>query len=286
VKIPNPKSQIPNRFWLALMIGNSRLHWAYFVGETLEEAWDTDHLPASVVKQLTGRWNAGELPGEIFPPQWNSIGKVPTQLQLYVASVVPVQTELWQTYEATKVITLDYVPLLGLYPTLGVDRALALWGACQNFGCPVMVIDAGTALTFTGADANHRLVGGAIMPGLRLQLQSLALRTAALPEIQLPSQLPPRWALNTPAAIESGVVYTLLAGIKDFIEAWWQEFPGSRVVVTGGDRLLLLEYLQSQYPQTAAKLIADAHLIFWGMRSTKLRIFKEGAIRTEFHSDS
>ncbi|HEY9875226.1 MAG TPA: pantothenate kinase, partial [Candidatus Obscuribacterales bacterium] len=222
-------------------------------------------------KQLTRRWNAVEWTGEIFPPQWNSTGNAPTQLPIYVASVVPVQTELWQSYQAVQVITLDQVPLSGLYPTLGIDRALALWGACQNFGCPVLVIDAGTALTFTGADANHRLVGGAIMPGLRLQIQSLAQRTAALPEIQSPSQLPPRWALNTPAAIESGVVYTLLAGIKDFIEAWWQEFPGSRVVVTGGDRILLLDYLQSQYPQTAAKVIADAHLIFWGMRSLNHR---------------
>jgi hypothetical protein len=36
--------------WLALMIGNSRLHWAWFVGVTLKEAWDTDHLPAAAVE--------------------------------------------------------------------------------------------------------------------------------------------------------------------------------------------------------------------------------------------
>lgn len=32
--------------WLALMIGNSRLHWAYFVGDRLDSTWDSEHLPS------------------------------------------------------------------------------------------------------------------------------------------------------------------------------------------------------------------------------------------------
>jgi type III pantothenate kinase len=172
-----------------------------------------------------------------------------------------------------QVITLERVPLLGTYPTLGIDRALAVWGAGQIYGFPILVIDGGTALTFTGADTSGRLTGGAILSGLRSQLRSLAANTAALPEVELPTQMPPRWALNTKEAIQSGTIYTLIAGIKDFVTAWYREFPDSKVVITGGDRSYLLNYLQAYSPQIAAEIVADPHLIFWGMRSLAVEDF-------------
>jgi len=255
--------------WLALMIGNSRLHWAWFFGTTLQESWDTIHLPATVVEPLIQRWVCGVMPAEVLPPCLVSMHPSdPTnQLPLYLASVVPKQTKLWQTYPATQVIKLDDLPLTGVYPTLGIDRALTLLGAGETFGYPVMVIDAGTALTFTGADAQQRLIGGAILPGLRLQLQSLTQKTAALPSTQLPPNLPSRWALQTSHAIESGVVYTVLAGIRDFVEDWRCEFPDSQIALTGGDIVLLQTYLQSQFPEIARQIIVDPDLIFWGIRS-------------------
>lgn len=149
---------------------------------------------------------------------------------------------------------------------MGVDRAFALWGAGVTYGFPCLVIDAGTALTFTGADAHRRLIGGAILPGLRLQLHSLAQKTAALPEVKLPQTLPQRWARGTPAAIESGVIYTVLAGVQDFIENWWQQHPDSQIVLTGGDGALLLNWLPLK-DREATKVKVDPQLIFWGMRS-------------------
>lgn len=259
--------------WLALMIGNSRLHWAWFVGTTLEQAWDTNPLPANTVERLVRRWASGILPKEILPPVLMSQSSDTfNHLPVYLASVVPAQTPLWQAYPATKVITLADVPLQGLYPTLGIDRALALLGAGKMLGYPVLVIDAGTALTFTGVDADHQLMGGAILPGLGLQLQFLAKSTAALPAVSLPIQLPSRWAKQTSGAIESGVVYTVLAGIRDFIEDWQSQFPGSQIAITGGDSQVLLTYLQAQFPEISHQLIADPYLIFWGIRTIILNI--------------
>jgi type III pantothenate kinase len=252
------------------MIGNSRLHWAWFADQTLQTAWDTEHLPVAVVEQLNQRLSAGEWIEEIFPdPQFNlkpKISDLKSIPPLYLASVVPRQTEIWQSYPNTHLITLEQLPLQGLYPTLGIDRALAVLGAGENLGFPVLVIDGGTALTFTGVNDQKRLVGGAILPGLRLQIQSLNDGTAALPKIELYSEMPKRWALNTVEAIQSGVVYTVLAGVKDFIESWWQEFPESRIAITGGDRTLILGYLQAKFPHLAAKVFADPHLIFWGIQ--------------------
>lgn len=256
------------------MMGNSRLHWAWFIDATLQEAWDTPHLPAATVERLTKSWVSGVMSEEVLPPrliaQYSS--NPPDQLPLYLASVVPAQTTLWQTYPSSNIITLDHLPLTGLYPTLGIDRALAVLGAGKTLGYPILVIDAGTALTFTGVDAQQRLIGGAILPGLGLQLQSLSRNTAALPAIQLPPQLPQRWATQTTAAIESGVIYTVLAGIRDFIEDWRCQFPNSQIALTGGDASLLLAYLQSQFPEIAQPLIVDPYLIFWGICSVRLQI--------------
>ncbi|MEH1797688.1 pantothenate kinase [Nostoc sp.] len=266
------------KIWLALEIGNSRLHWALFIGETLYSAWDTDYFPQSVIQHLAECQTLDDLLLAISSPhqQSNFLTNTPPlcafvslpPYSLLLASVVPSQTAIWQSYPNIHVITLDQIPLTGVYPTLGIDRALALWGAGKTWGFPILVIDAGTALTFTAADANESLVGGAILPGLGLQFTTLGQKTGQLPLVEmqnLPS-LPARFALNTTEAIQSGVIYTILAGIKDFIEVWLQLFPNGKIVIKGGDRTLLLNYLRTLYPEIAVPLIVEQNLIFWGMR--------------------
>ncbi|WP_313931896.1 MULTISPECIES: pantothenate kinase [Nostoc] len=271
--------------WLALEIGNTRLHWALFRGEILDNAWNTEYLPESIICQLAQsqtlddllltisatqnktREQAQEQTGGSSPPSPH----LPTSSSLpplLLASVVPSQTAIWETYPNVRVITLNEVPLKGMYPTLGIDRALALWGAGKTWGFPMLVIDAGTTLTFTAADANQCLVGGAILPGLGLQFATLGQKTGQLPlvEISKNASLPPRFALNTKEAIESGVIYTFLGGIKDFIQAWWNLFPNGKIAIKGGDRTLIINYLQVLYPEIATHLIVEPNLIFWGMR--------------------
>ncbi|MBD2409216.1 pantothenate kinase [Nostoc calcicola FACHB-389] len=256
--------------WLALEIGNSRLHWALFEGETLDRAWDTDYLPESVPYQLAQSQTLHDLLLPIFPTQnqTSSPSSPSSPLPLLLASVVPSQTAIWETYPNVRVITLDQVPLKRMYPTLGIDRALALWGAGKTWGFPMLVIDAGTALTFTAADANQCLVGGAILPGLGLQFTTLGQQTGQLPLVEIPNlaSLPPRFAVNTTEAIQSGVIYSFLAGIKDFIEAWWNLFPDGKIAIKGGDRTLIINYLQALYPDIGTHLIVEPNLIFWGIR--------------------
>jgi len=246
--------------WVGLAIGNSRLHFAWFRGEELQLVWEREHL------------GEGELPGDVLSAGLGLDCSQDGVLRdnkidcVCVVSVVPRQTALWRNYAHSRVIGLEDIPLKGLYPSLGGDRALALWGAGAIWGFPCLVIDGGTALTFTGGKEDGVLVGGAILPGLRLQLQSLGRGTAALPEVRLGEQLRSRWRLDTPGAIESGVIYTILAGIKDFILDWWQEFPESQVVLTGGDGGLLFRYLQLLYPEIGKRVVWEEKLIFLAMK--------------------
>jgi len=267
---------------IALAIGNSRLHWGLFVGETLQETWDTEHLQAGSVWQLSSQDKAEYLVQAVIasiektaskkllrPPHTLGLSGIPSvpviPIPLVLASVVPQQTALWQSYPGVRIVTLDGLPLQGMYSSLGIDRALALLGAGTELGWPVLVIDAGTALTFTGADVNKRLVGGAILPGLGLQLSSLGAKTAGLPSVSLPENLPLRWAGDTATAIQSGVVRAAVASVRDFIEDWLRLFPNSKIAMTGGDRALLLKYLASAFPDTASAVIEAPAAIFWGM---------------------
>lgn len=246
--------------WLALAIGNSRLHWAAFLENDLLHCWDSDYWTAAAIAQFADDPASAGLPiaGEVA---------LQAPVPLAIASVVPAQTRLWQQYPA-RLLTLADVPLGNLYPTFGIDRALTLWGAICTVGAPVLAIDAGTALTFTAADRENNLVGGAILPGLRLQQQALAQDTAALPLVPLQPELdrlPPRWAADTPAAIRSGILYTLLASIQDFAQAWLSQEPNGAIALTGGDSALLYQALSQQAPALAARLHRDPALIFRGI---------------------
>ncbi|WP_448574298.1 pantothenate kinase [Trichothermofontia sp.] len=238
---------------VALVVGNSRLHWAWLQQGQVRATWDTPHLSAPIaVEALVPRAIAAQ-------------GMPRSPLPVWIASVVPAQTALWQAYPAARVLSLTDIPLAGLYPTLGIDRALALLGAGVTYGFPSLVIDAGTALTFTGVNGNHQLVGGAILPGLSLQLRALAQQTAALPIVSPPATLPPRWAQDTETAIASGVIYGILATLHTTVGAWQQQFPHGPICLTGGDGPRLLSYLQAEHPTIAAQLIPDLHLCFQGI---------------------
>ncbi|UXE63656.1 MAG: pantothenate kinase [Woronichinia naegeliana WA131] len=233
-----------SEYWLGLMIGNSRLHWAEFQKERLLKTWETDHFSR---EEIIKNWQ------ETYP--------------LYFASVVPQQTELWQQVPQSTQLTLSHIPMADLYSSMGIDRALAALGAGETYGFPVLVIDAGTALTLTAINPERQLLGGAILPGLTMQFQSLQQKTAQLPALVLPSDLPSLWATDTTTAIESGILYVLLAGIKHFVEDWYAQYSQGAIALTGGDADILFKYIKTQYPSLAKKMIIDKNLIFWGMRS-------------------
>lgn len=242
--------------WLALAIGNSRMHWAWFEHLTLIETWHTRHLLNTV--------KSDRLP-ELF-----LISKLIEQnlidLPVYLASVVSQQTEVWKTYGKLNIINLRDIELTDTYATMGVDRALAASGAIALYQQPCLVIDGGTALTFTGVNRGKQFIGGAILPGLHSQLMTLNHKTSALPAIELPHTLPNRWASNTDEAIASGIVYTAIASIQGYINDWLEQFPQGKIIFTGGDAELLSKYLHLMSPDLARSIAIEPNLVFWGMR--------------------
>lgn len=277
--MPEPRLQNSQEAaWLGLVVGNTRLHWGLFHQQRLAGVWHTPHLTPAQAELLIGQgfapgaWRslAANLPWALDLPATLAAIATPSEppLPLVCASVVPGQTALWQTYPGCHAIQLAEVPLHNLYPTLGIDRALNLLGASDRYGWPVLVIDAGTALTLTAGTAG-RLVGGAILPGLTTQFTSLAQTTAALPNADFPPSLPSRWATNTPDAIRSGILYGTLATLEDFAQAWQQDYPRGQVVLTGGDGARLYHWWRQRQPKVSLAMEPD--LTLWGLAHWRQR---------------
>jgi type III pantothenate kinase len=139
-------------------------------------------------------------------------------------------------------IELDHstpIPLVNRYltpETLGYDRIASAVGAYTI--CPgknVLVIDAGTAITYDIVTAKGDFLGGNISQGVEIRFKSLNKYTNRLPHLERPEQIPPLVGSSTREAIQSGIINGLLFEMDGFINALSKEYPKLQVVLTGGD---------------------------------------------------
>lgn len=138
---------------------------------------------------------------------------------------------------------------------LGVDRWLALLGAQHLYpDCSVMIVDAGTALTIDWLDNKGMHQGGWIMPGLRLQQQSVVQQTAKVfnKELLDASVAPGK---ETTSCLQNGC----LAAVVGAIQQGWLLNKADRLILTGGDA----SYLKPQLADLAITI--EPLLIFQGL---------------------
>lgn len=127
--------------------------------------------------------------------------------------------------------------------TLGEDRLAAIFGAWAKYNKNILVIDAGTCITFDYLDQNGIYQGGSINPGFMMKFRALHNFTANLPllnsiqEVELCGK-------TTQECILSGVVNGTLAEIDNMIERYCRTNKDLRVLVTGGDAEFLAKHLQ------------------------------------------
>jgi type III pantothenate kinase len=130
---------------------------------------------------------------------------------------------------------------------VGADRiAGAMAGTQRRPGENVIIVDCGTATTFDVVTADADYLGGAILPGVGISIDTLAGRTAKLPTVELTR---PSVALgrSTIESIQSGVYHGHVGAIQRIVSELSREaFGGQRpyVIGTGGfSRLLESEKL-------------------------------------------
>ena len=119
--------------------------------------------------------------------------------------------------------------------TLGVDRLALMAAAVKHYPrTNVLVIDAGTCITYDFIDAQQNYLGGAISPGVHMRYKSLKTFTSNLPSLEksIPKQ---RIGSSTKSSIHSGVIYGIAHEIEGAIEDYQSKYPDLTVILTGGD---------------------------------------------------
>lgn len=129
----------------------------------------------------------------------------------------------------------SHLPIKILNPyQIGADLVANALAAFQKFGNSTMVIDFGTALTFTTIGKKSEILGVAIAPGLQTAVSALAGKTAQLPQIHL-SPPPSVLGENTMHAIQAGIIYGFTGLVDSIIERTEKEINEKlTVVATGG----------------------------------------------------
>lgn len=160
-----------------------------------------------------------------------------------LSSVVETEGELlqWLMDNSVKFIRLDEntpLPIGNLYKTprtLGKDRIAVCVGA--NYLCPdrnLLVIDAGTAITYDVVNSANNYVGGNISLGMDMRFKALHAFTSKLPLVASEHEAPLTGG-DTREAIWSGVVNGLTYEIDGFIESFSAIYPKLLVFLTGGN---------------------------------------------------
>ncbi len=173
--------------------------------------------------------------------------------KVVVSSVVPAKNSAISraARKKAKVIWLDWKLKLGVeidYPkpqSIGADRLANAAAVAELYGCPAIVVDFGTAVTFDIVSEHRSYIGGVIAPGLEAMTNFLYQRTALLPRLSLKE---PRHAVgkSTIEAMLSGAVFGYRGLVREILaRIRAEQFPRKKVwiVATGGYARLIGERL-------------------------------------------
>ena len=144
--------------------------------------------------------------------------------------------------------------------TLGVDRWMAAMGAWKLYQRPLLIINAGTAITIDLIDLDQKdkahFRGGMILPGIAISLGILNNNTNLIDTEIGKSKYP---SLNTKDAVTTGI----MTSIQGAVNLVCRNLPSSLpILLTGGDANLIFEQAEKDW-KSRIKLEDD--LIFEGL---------------------
>ena len=153
------------------------------------------------------------------------------------------------------------VPFVNLYKTpktLGVDRIALAAAAVSQFPFKnVLVVYAGSFITFDFVTAKKEYLGGAISPGIQMRFRALNHFTANLP-LLVKEEASSFIGFSTKESINSGVVNGVLQEIEGVISQYKNKYLDLTVVLTGGDTNFLSKQLKSS-------IFANQNLLLQGL---------------------
>jgi len=164
------------------------------------------------------------------------------------------------------------LPIRNLYATpqtLGADRLAAAVAGWYEGGCcrPVLIIDAGTAITYDFVTAAGDYVGGNISAGLRLRLQALHEHTAHLPLMELIEDIDEQnrtitaysnlsvyenqdnfttIGTDTSEALRQGALQGMRYEVEGYVREYLLKYPNILIIRAGGTNIAFEKTLKSR----------------------------------------
>ncbi len=219
-------------------IGNTRIKWGRCDADAVADMVSLPPNDPAAWEAQAQRWS------------------LPASTAWAVASVHRARAEAliqWLRDRGREVLALEHAAQLPLVVRVdnpdhvGIDRLLNAVAARhgrppkgrRRKNAPVVIIDAGSAITVDLIDATGVFRGGAILPGLRLMAQALHDYTDLLPVVEI-SEAPADLGASTPAAMRAGIFNAAVGGIALLVASYKsQGTQEPDVFVTGGDGALL-----------------------------------------------
>lgn len=191
--------------------------------------------------------------------------KYPIQ-QGIVSSVVSFDDEMRQRLDKLPFPLMEFtyrtpVPVKNLYKTpqtLGMDRLAAVIAAqAISPGKPILVIDAGTCITYDYVDELGQYQGGNISPGMEMRFKALHAFTSRLPLVKAEGEMP-EYGQTTETAIRSGVIRGIEHEIEGYIRQLKEKYPSLLVFLTGGNDFSFERNIKNS-------IFADGFLVLKGL---------------------
>ena len=231
---------------LCVDIGNSRTKLGFFEEGHLREHYTflSDHADA-----ITGLLDSA---GPFSRCMVSSVGAAENRL----AEDLKARSQLY--LELHSDTPLPFANSYATPETLGKDRLCAASGAHYlHGGRPLLILDAGTALTIDLTSAEGTFLGGIISPGLRMRAQALHQYTRRLPLATLTDcpEFPP---VTTADALNAGIINGIIFETEGHIRRCLGRFADLQVVATGGDLNLFEKFLNYH-------IFAEPHLVLYGL---------------------
>jgi type III pantothenate kinase len=143
---------------------------------------------------------------------------------------------------------LTNIPVTNFYKTpdtLGKDRLAGIVAAHSLYVKEnVLVIDAGTCITYDLITTKGEYYGGSISPGLNMRFKALHTFTEKLPLVSL-LNFEELIGTDTNTSILSGVINGLIAETDAIIERYKELYSALKIIICGGDAQFLVDRLKN-----------------------------------------
>ena len=230
---------------LIIDIGNTTAKVALFDGNEMVEVLTSSNQSLDSIEALCAK----------YPVERGIVATVINLNECVLADLAALPFPLlWLNHETP-------LPVVNLYETpetLGYDRMAAVVGANEIFPHnDLLVIDAGTCITYEFIDSKGQYHGGNISPGMQMRFKALHQFTGRLPLIDTNGRKLPM-GRDTETAIRGGVLKGMEYEISGYIESMKHKYPELLVFLTGGDEFSFETNVKSV-------IFADRFLVLKGL---------------------